>query len=269
MEFMVADVEVLKAIAKFLEEGKRAALCTVIEKKGSGPRDVGAKMAVSEDGEIVGTIGGGDLERFLVGEALKAMKEGKPKKVVFSLGGKGEGEEIIKTGSICGGEITVFIDVMEPKLRLVLIGAGHVALPLAKIAETLGYRLTVIDDNDKLANRERFPMAEEIITGDFNQILDMVNIGPNDFVVITHGEPEHDYLALEKTIKRKPAYIGLLGSRTKAASMIKRLRDMGVSDEDLKVLHAPVGLDIGAQTPGEIAVSILAEIIKEKRQPHM
>jgi xanthine dehydrogenase accessory factor len=266
---MVIDIEVLKAVVKILEEGKRAALCTIIEKKGSGPRDVGAKMAVSEDGKVVGTIGGGDLERFIVNEALKALKEGRPKKIVFSLGGEREGEKTIKTGLICGGEITMFIDVMEPKLRLILIGAGHVALPIAKIVETLGYRLTVIDDNDKLANRERFPMAEEIITGDFNQIIEKINIGFNDFVVITHGEPEHDYLALKMAIKKKPAYIGLLGSTTKVAIMIKRLKEMGISDEDLKVLHAPIGLDIGAQTPEEIAVSIVAEIIKEKRQQHI
>jgi xanthine dehydrogenase accessory factor len=266
---MVTDLEVLKAMVKILEEGKMVALCTIIEKKGSGPRDVGAKMAVSEDCEVIGTIGGGDLEISMVNEALKAMKEGKPKKVVFSLGGKGEEEEIIKTGLICGGEITMFIDVMEPKIRIILIGAGHVALSIAKIAETLGYRLTVVNDTDKLANRERFPMAEEIITGDFNQILEKIKIGFNDFVIIAHGEPEHDYLALEIAIKRKPAYIGLLGSKTKVAMMIKRLKEMGISNKDLKILHAPVGLDINAQTPEEIAISILAEIIKEKRRPHM
>jgi len=261
---MATDVEILKEATRLLEGGKRVALCTVIEKKGSGPRDIGGKMVVSEEGETFGTIGGGNLERALINESLKALREGKPKKAVFSLR-KGGGGEAVETGLICGGELTMFIDVIEPKHRLILIGAGHVAWSLAKLADIVGFSLAVVDDNEKLANRERFPMAE-VITGNFNEILDKLEVGPRDFVVIVHGEPEHDYLALEKIIKRRPAYIGLLGSKAKAATLVKRLKEAGISDEDFKPLHAPLGLDIGAQTPEEIAVSILAEIINEKRK---
>jgi len=261
---MATDVEILKEATRLLEGGKRVALCTVIEKKGSGPRDIGGKMVVSEEGETFGTIGGGNLERALINESLKALREGKPKKAVFSLH-KGGGGEAVETGLICGGELTMFIDVIEPKHRLILIGAGHVAWPLAKLADIVGFSLVVVDDNEELANRERFPMAE-VITGNFNEILDKLEVGPRDFVVIVHGEPEHDYLALEKIIKRRPAYIGLLGSKAKAATLVKRLKEAGISDEDFKPLHAPLGLDIGAQTPEEIAVSILAEIINEKRK---
>jgi len=261
---MTTDVEILKEAARLLEGGRRVALCTVVEKKGSGPRGIGGKMIVSEDGETIGTIGGGNLERALINESLKALREGKPKKAVFSLH-KGGGEEAIKTGLICGGELTMFIDVIEPKRRLILIGAGHVAWPLARLADIVGFSLVVVDDNEELANRERFPMAE-VITGNFNEILDKIEVGPRDFVVIVHGEPEYDYLALEKIIRRRPAYVGLLGSKAKATTLIKRLREAGISDEDLKLLHAPVGLDIGAQTPEEIAISILAEIISERRK---
>ena len=261
---MTNDVEVLKEAIHFLEGGKRVALCTIIEKNGSGPRNVGAKMIVNEDGRTVGTIGGGNLERALINESLKALREGNPRKAVFSLNTRGK-EGTIETGLICGGELTVFIDVIEPKHRLILIGAGHVAWPLAKLADIVGFSLAVVDDNEELANRERFPMAE-VITGNFNEILDKLEVGPRDFVVIVHGEPEHDYLALEKIIKRRPAYIGLLGSKAKAATLVKRLKEAGISDEDFKPLHAPLGLDIGAQTPEEIAVSILAEIINKKRK---
>jgi len=262
---MVSDVEVLDWVLQFLNRGKRVALCTVIEKRGSGPRDQGAKMAVNEDGQVIGTIGGGSLERALIDLCLKALEEGVSRKVIFSLRPKG-GKGTIDTGLICGGELTIFIDVIEPKCKIILVGAGHVALPLAKLADIVGFNLVVVDNDEKLANKERFPTAEKIITGDFNEILDELEVGSSDFVVIAHGEPEHDYMALEKIIKKRPAYIGLLGSKTKVATLIKKLKEAGISDNDIKTLHAPIGLDINAQTPEEIAVSIIAEIIKERRK---
>lgn len=262
---MVNDSEILREAVRLLENGKRVALCSLIDKVGSGPREVGAKLLVSEDGKTTGTIGGGGLERFLVTESLKALEEGKPRKAVFSLhSSKREGT--VETGSICGGELTVFIDVIEPKPRLIIIGAGHVAWPLARLADVLGFSLTIVDDNEELACKERYPMAEKIVVGSFDEILDKLSVGSRDNVVIVHGEPEHDYSALEKMVKKKPAYIGLLGSKTKAATLVQRLRRKGVSEAHLKVLHAPVGLDIGAQTPEEIGISILAEIIQGMRK---
>lgn len=263
---MVNDIEVLSKAVQLLEEGKKVALCTIIEKKGSGPRDVGGKMIVSEDGKTAGTIGGGNLERALINGALKALREGKAKKIVFSLHRGEQKAEAVETGLICGGELTVFIDVIEPKPRLVIIGAGHIAYPLAKIADVAGFNVVVADDNEDLANRDRFPTAAEIFTGDFNEILDRIAVGAQDFVVIVHGEPEHDYLALKKMIEKRPAYVGLLGSKAKVATLVNRLKGEGVSDEMLKPLHAPVGIDIGAQTPGEIGISILAEIISQRRK---
>lgn len=261
---MAADLEIFREALRLLENGKKVALCSLIEKVGSGPRDVGAKILVSQDGETTGTIGGGSLERFLVDESLKALKEGKPRKVAFSLTpSKKDGS--INTGLICGGELTVFIDVIEPKPRLIVIGAGHVAWPLARLAEVVGFGLIIVDDDGKLACRERFPMAEKIVVGNFDKILTKLDVDSKDSVVIVHGEPEHDYLALEKIVKKKPAYVGLLGSRTKVATLVQRVRTKGVDEASLKVLHAPLGLDIGAQTPEEIAVSILAEIIQIRR----
>lgn len=261
---MGADLDIVKRIEYFLERGLRLALCILVDKRGSGPREPGAKMVVVEDGQTFGTIGGGDFERILVKEALRAIEKGKPRKVIFSLREEGK-EGAIKTGLICGGEVEVFIDVMEPKPKLIIIGAGHVAESLATFAAHLGFDIIVVDDNEKLASRERFPMAKEIITGEYGEILDKINISQRDFVVIVYGEPEHDYLALKKIIQKKPFYAGLMGSRIKVNKLIERLKSEGISDEELKSLHAPVGLNIGAQTPEEIAISILAEIIAEKR----
>ncbi|MEM1539632.1 MAG: XdhC family protein [Candidatus Bathyarchaeia archaeon] len=263
---MADEMEILSKAVQLLGQGKKVALCTIIDKKGSGPRDVGGKMVVVEDGEIFGTIGGGSLERTLINESLKALKEGKAKKVVFSLHRGEQKTEAVETGLICGGELTIFIDVIEPRPRLVIIGAGHVAHPLAKMADIAGFNVVVADDNEDLASRERFPTVAEILTGDFNEILDKVEVGARDFVVIVHGEPEHDYLALKKMIEKRPAYLGLLGSRAKVATLVNRLKGEGVSSEMLKILHAPVGIDIGAQTPEEIGISILAEIISYRRK---
>ena len=262
---MTADIDVLEKIVYFLKSGKKVALCTLIEKRGSGPRDVGAKIIVSEDGEVVGTIGGGNLERILVEEALKALKVGRCRKIVFSLREGVEREGVVSTGLICGGEITIFIDVIEPKPRLIIIGSGHVGYPLAKLADILNFEIVIVDDNKELATRERFPMAKEILVGDFTEILDEIEVRPNDFVVIVYGEPEHDYLALKKMLEKEAHYIGLLGSKVKVAKLKERLKKEGFSEDAFRNLYAPVGLDIGAQTPEEIGISILAQIIKIRR----
>lgn len=262
---MPSDLELLNQASSLLQAGKTLVLCTVIEKKGHGPRDVGAKMIVAEDGKTFGTIGGGDLERSLVNECLKSIGEGKSRKVSFNLSETPK-EGTIGTSMICGGELTVLADVLEPTSRLIIVGAGHVSLPLAKIASDVGFKIAVVDDERKLVTKERFPMAEKIIAGDYAQILNDFPVGSNDYAVIAHGEPEHDYTALKKLLEKSPAYVGLLGSPKKAATLTQRLKAEGVSDEQLKKLHTPVGLDIGAETPEEIGVSILAQIIQFKRQ---
>lgn len=261
----MADIDLIKQIDSALSRGLRVALCTLIEKRGSGPREPGAKMVIFEDGRAFGTIGGGGFERVLIREALDAIRVGRSRKVVFSLSEEA-GNGVIKTGLICGGEVEVFIDVMEPNPRLIIIGSGHVAEMLAKIAALLNFDIIIICDDEKLANRDRFPMAKDIITGDFKEALRRIDVTGRDFVVIVHGEPEHDYLALVEMIRKRPFYIGLMGSKIKIGRLIERLKGMGVSDEELESLHAPVGLNIGAKTPGEIAISIIAEIIAEKRK---
>ncbi len=261
---MPTDLEILIEATRLLGKGKIVAFCTVIEKKGSGPRDVGAKMLVDEEGKNFGTIGGGNVERALIDESLKAIKEHKSKTITFNLN-KSRVKGTVGTGMICGGELTVLADVIEPTPRLVIIGAGHVAFPLAALANVVGFRIAVVDDEHKLANKENFPMAEDIIAGDYSQVLSGFELTPRDIVVIAHGEPEHDYAALKNIIQKNVAYVGLLGSRTKASILTQRLRIDGVNEEYVKKLHAPLGLDIGAETPEEIGISILAEIIQSLR----
>ena len=265
MDYMPSDLEILYEAVRLLEKGTSLALCTVIEKKGSGPRDVGAKMIVRGDGSTYGTIGGGNVERALIDECLKAIKEHKSRKVTFNLS-KSQKDGTVETGMICGGKLTMLIDVIEPASRLVIVGTGHVALPLAKLACTAGFKVVIVDDERKLANKEQFPTAETILSGDYTQVLSEFLFSPNDSVVIAHGEPEHDYAALKAVIEKNTAYVGLLGSPTKKEILTKRLRTEGVKEERIKALHTPSGLDIGAQTPEEIGISILAEIIQSRRK---
>ena len=262
---MPSDLEILNEAARLLEKGKSVALCTVIEKTGSGPRDVGAKMIVRGDGTTYGTIGGGNVERALVDECLKAIREHKSRKVTFNLS-KSQKDGTVGTGMICGGELTMLIDVIEPAPRLVIVGTGHVALPLAKLASNVGFKVVIVDDERKLANKTQFPTAETIIAGDYAQVLSEFVFSPNDSVVIAHGEPEHDYAALKAVIEKNTAYVGLLGSRKKKEILTEKLRTEGVKEARIKALHTPSGLDIGAQTPEEIGISILAEIIQSQRK---
>lgn len=261
---MTSDVGMLAEARRLLEQETRLALCTVIEKKGSGPRDVGTKMIVREDGTTYGTIGGGPLEKALVDECMKALQERTARTVTFNMAREG-GAGTVATGLICGGQMAVFIDVLEPDPRLIIVGSGHVALPLARLADVVGFGVTIIDDDAERANQERFPMAEKIVTGDFATAVGELGVCPDDFVVIAHGDPERDYIALKTIAEKKPAYIGLLGSKTKVAHLVQRLHSHGVSAEELTMLHAPVGVAIGAQTPEEIGISILAEVIRHKR----
>ena len=219
---MPSDLELLTHATHLLETRTRLALCTVVEKKGSGPRDVGAKMIVAENGKTYGTIGGGSLERSLIDETLKTLKEGKSKKVTFNLT-KNQKEGTVGTGMVCGGELTVLADVMEPAPRLIIVGTGHVALPLATLASNAGFKIVVVDDERRLVSKEQFPMAEKFLAGDYGQVLGAFGLGPSDSVVIANGEPEHDYAALKTVIVKDAAYVGLLGSKTKAAILTQKL----------------------------------------------
>ena len=165
--------------------------------------------------------------------------------------------------SKCGGEMKVFMDLIQPDPSLIIIGSGHIALPLAWFAHRTGFKLTVVDDAET-ANKERFPIAE-IINIPFKEALERLVVRPSDYLIIVHGETGYELQALRSILRRKPAYIGLLGSKNKAVEHKKQLLREGFPKEDVDEIQAPIGLDIGAETPEEIAISILAELINVKR----
>jgi len=263
---MSSPTDIFEQFPKLLRAGKKVALCTVVEKIGSGPAALGRKMLVTEDGEIIGTIGGGEcFERGLKQEALKAIKEGKSKSLKFSFyGGAKKGE--LDTGLWCGGTMTVFVDVIEPKPKLVIVGSGHIALPTYRVADLLGFDITVVDDNEDALTKCRFQNAKLIYHEDFEKALEKAEVDERTYVAIVHGEPKHDLAALRRFVREKMAYLGLLGSKRKIGKLKEILRKEGGHEKTIEKIHAPIGLDINAVAPEEIAVSIVAELIREMRK---
>ncbi|MFB0568768.1 MAG: XdhC family protein [Nitrososphaeria archaeon] len=267
------DEYVVAKTLEGLQAGERVALCTLVKKAGSAPRDVGAKMVVFEDGRTCGTVGGGEFERLVVRKAVETLNSGRSTSADFSFGGGKGVADSIDTGLICGGTATVFMDILRPSPRLVIIGGGHIGFPLARLAETLGFKMCIIDDNKHMVNRERFPMADELIVDErFDHALERARLSTSDLVAIVHGDVDRDFQALATAAKSDVRYIGLLGSKRKISEFMKRLRREGVKPGRLKGrLFAPIGLDIGAETPGEIALSIIAQVVQSLRKgkrPH-
>jgi xanthine dehydrogenase accessory factor len=253
--------DIYQEIVRVKTEGEEAALVTVVSASGSTPREEGAKMLVKPDGSIIGTIGGGSLEAQIIKEAVKVIKQGKPKRLHRSLTAKEAGEE----GMICGGDLEVFIEPILTPPALYIFGGGHIALALTRMGKLCGFNIAVVDDRAEFASAERFPEADTLLAGDFPKSFPKIKIDNSSYIVIvTHGH-QHDEVVLEWAVGTPAKYIGMIGSKTKNETIYSHLLAKGISREQLDRVHAPIGLEIEAQTPEEIAVSILAEVIKVRR----
>jgi xanthine dehydrogenase accessory factor len=252
--------EVFAAVADALERGEPAALVTIVATTGSTPQRIGAKMLVFADGRGVGTIGGGCYENDAFWKAREAITNRRPRLVHYEL----SDDFAQETGLICGGQMDVYIEPIEPSPELYVIGAGHVGLHLARLAHEVGFRVHVVDDREKFANRERFPTAAEVVTDDIPAWIGRTNLPPHAYAVIVTRGHTNDLEALRALAPRDLRYLGLIGSRAKVARIYDALTADAMPADVLKRVHAPIGLDIGAVTPQEIAVSILAELVAVK-----
>lgn len=251
--------DIYKEITMIRDKGGEAALATVISASGSTPREEGAKMLVMPDGSIRGTIGGGSIELRVIKEAIEVIKKEKPKHLRYRLK---EGEEL---GMICGGDVEVFVEPIVSTPTLFILGGGHISFTLAKIGKLVGYNIVVVDDRPEFATSQRFPEAERVIAISYNRAFSELNVGKSGYIVIvTHGH-KGDAAALEGALSTEAKYIGMIGSKTKNESVYARLKAKGISQQQLDRVHAPIGLSIHAQTPEEIAISIMAQIIQERR----
>ena len=257
------DEDLLQKTLQAVNHGQRFAFATIIESTLKGtPRKTGAKMLVLEDGTIWGTIGGGRNEKAAQQECLKAIKTQKPACLTYSyFGGKGQ--------SICGGQIKVFIEPFVGKKHLIICGGGHIALPLSALGKILGFKVTVIDNRREFASKRRFPHIDQVIFGPYAERLKQVTVTPDTFIVIVTQGNEGDFESLKIAIRSPAAYIGVISSAAKRIKFFKKLKEEGVPEKDLKRIQAPMGVDIGAQTPQEIAVSIAAELVSHLRKPFL
>ena len=252
--------EVFAAVNDALEKGEPAALVTIVSTRGSTPQRIGAKMLVYADGRTVGTIGGGCYENDAFGKAREAIANRAPQMVHYEL----DDDFAQETGLICGGQMDVYIEPIEPSPELYVIGAGHVGFHLARVAHEVGFRVHVVDDREKFANEDRFPTAVEIVVDDIPAWIARTHLPPHAYAVVVTRGHANDLEALRALAPRDLRYLGLIGSRAKVARIYDALAEDGLPAERLQRVHAPIGLDIGAVTPQEIAVSILAELIAVK-----
>lgn len=253
--------DIYEEIVRIRATGEEAALVTVVSASGSTPREEGAKMLVRADGRILGTVGGGSIEASAVREAHAVIQTGKPRRLQYRLK---EGEEL---GMICGGDVEIFIEPILPTPTLYIFGGGHIALTLVKTSKLVGFKVVVIDGRSEFANPERFPEAEVTIAEDYSKVFSRLKIDKSSYIVIvTHGHTG-DEVVLAGALGTEAKYIGMIGSKTKNEAIFSHLTAKGIAREQLDRVHAPIGLNIFAQTPEEIAVSILAEIIEVRRSP--
>jgi len=263
-------VDIYEEIVRLRKVGRRGAVATIVNVRGSIPSFKTAKMLVRDDGSIVGTIGGGCVEAEVWQAAREVMESEKPRTLTFDL----NQDPKYDTGLVCGGTLEIFIEPVLPPAELYIFGAGHVAASLYKVARIAGFDITVVDDREAYASRERFPDAQEVLAEDFDTATARLQLSESAYIVIVTRGHRDDMRVLRWAVQTPAHYIGMIGSKRKTIAIFKELQKEGLAPELFDRVHAPVGLDIGAITPEEIAVSITAELIASRRNverelPHM
>ncbi len=251
-------------------EGRRGAVATIVNVRGSIPSFKTAKMLVRDDGSIVGTIGGGCVEADVWQAAREVMESEKPRTLTFDL----NQDPKYDTGLVCGGTLEVFVEPVLPPALLYVFGAGHVSINLCKVAANAGFEIVVTDDRTSYATSERFPNAREVHALDFEDATKKLDPNEASYIVIVTRGHRDDMRILRWAVQTRARYVGMIGSKRKVIEIFKTLQKEGVPAHLFDRVHAPIGLDIGAITPEEIAVAITAELIAIRRSadhglPHM
>ncbi len=253
--------EILEAASVAERNGEPAAFVTVVASRGSTPQKAGAKMVVFADGRLVGTIGGGCVEAEMIRLARLAIDLREPQMASYDL----TPDQASEDGLVCGGRMEVFIEPIQSVPTLCIFGAGHVAQPLARLAHSVGFRIEVADDRPRFANASRFPEAENVIVEPPKEAAASFSLGRNSYVVVVTRGHKGDADALEAVVGRSLRFVGLVGSKAKLVHVLAELEDRGVAREALAEVRCPLGIEIGAETPEEIAVSILSEMVAVRR----
>ena len=249
--------DIYEEIVEARRSGKRAALATIVAQKGSTPRRDPAKMLVFQKGQQIGSIGGGCVEAEVCREALLVMASEKPRLMSFEL----KDDDTQESGLLCGGTMEVYVEPILPIPNLVILGAGHVGQCVASIATTIGFELTIVDDRIKYASKDRFPEAESLIVDPWESALQRLEITESSYILIATRGHQYDLCCLRFAVQSSAKYVGLLGSRRKTRLLFETLEREGLDPSLFKKVFAPVGLEVGSETPEEIAISIAAELV--------
>ena len=247
---------IYQALAEIEKNNETAALCTVVASQGSTPRHVGSKMLVYPDGHFIGTIGGGDMEHRALDEAMIAMSEGKPQTIKYSMVDPSRGDV-----GVCGGTVEVFVEPILPAPLVVVVGAGHVGRAVVHLAKWLGFRVAVNDDRAEFCTPEATPGADAYYPVPMEKLTEQFKVTKRTYFVLTTRGSNVDALGLPSLLESPAAYIGVIGSKRRWATTVKALKEKGMAPEQIARIHSPMGLELNAETPEEIAVSILAEIL--------
>jgi xanthine dehydrogenase accessory factor len=263
-------MDIYEQIVQLRREGRRGAVATIVNVRGSVPSFRTAKMLVRDDGSIAGTIGGGCVEADVWQAAREVMESEKPRTLTFDL----NQDPKYDTGLVCGGTLEVFIEPVLPPALLYIFGAGHVAINVCQVASNAGFDVIVIDDRSSYASKERFPAAHAVHALDFDEAIKKLEPNESSYLVIVTRGHRDDMRVLRWAVQTRARYVGMIGSKRKVIQIFRTLREEGLPAHVFERVHAPIGLDIGAVTPEEIAVSITAELIAVRRHaaaslPHM
>jgi len=249
-------VEIFDVISEVLKAGSSAALCTIVSTKGSVPRHEGSKMLVYPSGKIFGTVGGGEVEQRVIAAGLEAIADLRCRLVNYKFVDPETGDV-----GVCGGTMDVFIEPIMSKEKVLVVGGGHVGKAVVHLAHWLGFFVTVSDDREDLCNPEVHPEANEFIICDMKDLPDLTQINSNTYIILTTRGSSVDIEGLGPLLETKAGYIGVIGSRRRWATTRNGLLEKGINEQSLSRVNSPIGLELNAETPEEIAVSILAEII--------
>jgi xanthine dehydrogenase accessory factor len=254
-------MDIYDEVVRLRKLGQKCALATIVQVNGSIPSYESAKMLVREDGSIFGTIGGGCVEAEVWNAAREVMETEKPRHLNFSLGQ----DAAYDTGLICGGQLNVFVEPVLPQPRAFIFGAGHISKSLSKAANLAGFATIIIDNRESFANRERFPEAEEVYGEEYEDVFAKLPINETSYIVIVTRGHRDDLRVLRWAAATRARYVSMIGSKRKVIGVARELEKEGVSREAIERTFAPMGLEIGAVTPEEIAISVVAEMIAVRR----
>src|SRR5690349_10831798 len=253
-------MDLFEEIVRMRRAGQRGALATIVHTNGSIPSYESSRMLVREDGSLVGTVGGGCVEADVWAAAKEVMHKESPRKLVFNL----NNEASYDNGLICGGTVEIFVEPILPQPIVYLFGGGHVSMAVANAAHAAGFGIGVVDDREAFANKQRFPMAQEIFTT-YEEAFEKLRPNASTYLVIVTRGHKEDMRVLAWAVRTPARYIGMIGSKRKVLSVYKALEKEGYRPEEFERVYAPMGLEIGALSPEEIAIGIVAELISVRR----